>query len=756
MNLLYLDTETFSEADLKKVGSYAYAEHPTTEIVICTYAFDEGPVQVWDATDGSDMPRDLRRAMLKLQKPDSNIKLVGQNFLMFDRPVIKHCWGFELLVENIIDTMVVAFRHALPGSLAALCEVLNIDASMAKDKRGKALIQRFSKPTPKNYKIRRYTADTHPKEWAEFIAYAKSDITSMREVYKKMPKWGNSEFEDRVLHLDQVINDRGFKVDVALAEAAIQAVTRHKEELQEEAQRKYGGSLTGKDFLPILQELAPAHRIHNAQKSTLNDLLADDDLPDDARTIIEMRLGAASTASTKYAPLLLGRSSDDRRRGCLQYGGAKRTLRWAGKGFQPQNLARGYYHDDPKNKKKKVRYDWMSDKDWWRVTHPLSYGIDLLLKGRAHRRFDVAKLTASTVRSCIIPEAGHKFVVADYSNVEGRGLAFLSGEETALDTFRAGLDIYCVTAGKMFGMDPDDIKKNFSDIRQIGKACELGLGFEGGVGAFVTFAKNLGLDLIEMAKTMAGTFPDHIWTATARGYEWARIQEAKRPPRPGEKDDRPSYILDKKVWRTCDAIKRMWRESHPQTVAFWHDLKDGILAAVRNPGRDFWAGANIRSNGERAIRIWRTTETDSSGRNIPGWWLCMELPSGRILSYPGIGVSVTKETDEDGRVNTNVRIKYQGENQLTRQWTTLYTHGGKACENIVQAFCRDLLAYAMLNVEAGGYPIVLSVHDELVCETPDTPDYTVAELGKLMCALPEWAEGFPLVAEGAELKRYAK
>lgn len=735
MNLLYLDTETFSEADLKKVGSYAYAEHPTTEIVICTYAFDEGPVQVWDATDGSDMPRDLRRAMLKLQKPGSNLKLVGQNFLMFDRPVIKHCWGFELLIENIIDTMIVAFRHALPGSLAALCEVLNIDASMAKDKRGKALIQRFSKPTPKNYKIRRYTADTHPKEWAEFIAYAKSDITSMREVYKKMPKWGNSEFEDSVLRLDQVINDRGFKVDVALAEAAIEAVTRHKEELQEEAQRKYGGSLTGKDFLPILQELAPAHRIHNAQKSTLNDLLADEDLPDDARTIIEMRLGAASTASTKYAPLLLGRSSDDRRRGCLQYGGAKRTLRWAGKGFQPQNLARGYYHDDELDK-----------------------GISALLKGRAHRRFDVAKLTASTVRSCIIPEAGCKFVVADYSNVEGRGLAFLSGEETALDTFRAGLDIYCVTAGKMFGMDPDDIKKNFKDIRQIGKACELGLGYEGGVGAFVTFAKNLGLDLIEMAKTMAGTFPDHIWAATARGYEWARIQEAKRPPRPGEKDDRPSYILDKKVWRTCDAIKRMWRESHPQTVAFWRDLKDGILAAVRNPGRDLWAGANIRSNGERAIRIWRTTEIDSSGRNIPGWWLCMELPSGRILSYPGIGVSVsvTKETDEDGRVNTDVRIKYQGENQLTRQWTTLYTHGGKACENIVQAFCRDLLAYAMLNVEAGGYPIVLSVHDELVCETPDTPDYTVAELEKLMCALPEWAEGFPLVAEGAELKRYAK
>ena len=733
MSYLYLDFETFSEADLKKVGSYAYAEHPTTEVLICTYAFDDEPVRVWDCTDGSDMPGDLHRALRRLVKPNSRIKMVWHNGSMFDRLIMKHCWGFDIPVSNTIDTMIWAFRHALPGSLDALCEVLGVSADNAKDKRGKALIQRFSKPTPKNYKIRRYTAETHPDEWALFIKYAVSDITAMREVFHKLPRWGNSEFEDRVLELDQLINDRGFKVDVALAEAAIEAVEKHKAQLQEEAQRKYGGSLTGKDFLPILRELAPAHRIHNAQKSTLNDLLADDDLPDDARTIIEMRLGAASTASTKYNPLLLGRSSDDRRRGCLQYGGAKRTLRWAGKGFQPQNLARGYYHDDELDK-----------------------GISALLKGRAHRRFDVAKLTASTVRSCIIPEVGHKFVVADYSNVEGRGLAWLAGEETALDTFRAGLDIYCVTAGKMFGMDPDDIKKNFKEIRQIGKACELGLGYEGGVGAFVTFAKNLGLDLIEMAKTMDGTFPDHIWSATARGYEWARIQEAKRPPHPGEKDDRPSYILDKKVWRTCDAIKRMWRESHPETVAFWCDLKDGILAAVRNPGREFWAGAHLRKNGERAIRIWRTVETDSSGRKVPGWWLCMELPSGRILSYPGIGVSVTKETDEDGRVNTNVRIKYQGENQLTRQWTTLYTHGGKACENIVQALCRDLLAYAMINVEGGGYPIVLSVHDELVCETPDTPDYTVPELEKLMCALPEWAEGFPLVAEGSEMYRYAK
>ena len=721
--LLYLDFETYSDLDLTKVGSYAYAEHPTTEVLICTYAFDDEPVQVWDCTDGSDMPGDLHRALRRLVKPNSRIKMVWHNGSMFDRLIMKSCWDFDIPVSNTIDTMIWAFRHALPGSLDALCEVLGVSADNAKDKRGKALIQRFSKPTPKNYKIRRYTAETHPDEWALFIKYAVSDITAMREVFHKLPRWGNSEFEDRVLELDQLINDRGFKVDVALAEAAIEAVEKHKAQLQEEAQRKYGGSLTGKDFLPILRELAPAHRIHNAQKSTLNDLLADDDLPDDARTIIEMRLGAASTASTKYNPLLLGRSSDDRRRGCIQYGGAKRTLRFAGKGFQPQNLARGYYHDDELDK-----------------------GISALLKGRAHRRFDVAKLTASTVRSCIIPEAGYKFVVADYSNVEGRGLAWLAGEDDLIEVFVNGVDVYKKLASTVFNVAYEAVTK---DQRQIAKAMVLGLGYAGGVGAFVTFAKNLGLDLNDMTNTLAGTFPDHIWAATARGYEWARIQEAKRPPRPGEKDDRPSYILDKKVWRTCDALKRMYREANPAIVQFWRDIEDAAMAAIRNPSKEFTAGP-------RGVKFSRNVETDNNGNKVAGWWLRMTLPSGRVMSYPGVGLSVSKETDEDGKVSTNVRIKYQGENQLTRQWGFQYTYSGKLVENCTQALCRDLLANALLNVEANGYPIVLHVHDEIICETPDTPEYNVAELERLMCALPEWAEGFPLAAEGAEMKRYAK
>lgn len=739
MELLFLDTETFSPVDLKKSGSYAYAEHPETEILICSYAIDDGPAQVWDCTDGSRMPDDLKAALRQVRRHKA--KLVMQNGLMFDRLVMRNCWGMDIDPRDILDTMVMAFRHSLPGSLAMQCEVLQIDDSLAKDKRGKALIQRFCKPTPKNYKVRRYSRETHPAEWAEFIEYARSDITAMREVFHALPDWGNIEFENTVLAIDQRINDRGFFVDTALANAAIDAVKQHKIELQQEAAEKYGIShngalstslLTGATFLPILRDLAPAHEILNAQKSTLNDLLADDDLPDDARTIIEMRLGASSTASTKYNPLLLGLSGDGRRRGCLQYGGASRTLRFAGKGFQPQNLARGYFSGEE-----------------------LETGIKMLLKGRAHWTFDVAKLTASTVRSCIIPEPGKQLVVADYSNVEGRGLAWLAGEETALETFRSGLDIYCVTAGKMFGMEPDYIKKNRKDLRQIGKTCELALGYSGGVGAFVNMAKVTGLDLHGMAEMMKGTFPDHIWAGAKKGYEYARIQEKNKKGFGGQKAERPSYDLPKNVWLTCDSIKRMWRESHPETIRFWRELEDGAMAAIKNPGKAYWAGAEVREDGRKAIKITRTRGKDGA----PGWWLKLEMPSGRILSYPGIGISVEKHIDEDSadeRAEYRERIRYMGVNQTTRQWGKQYTYSGKLCENLCQAFCRDLLANALITVEEAGWPIILHIHDEIVTEVPDTDEYSEKELERLMCILPKWAGGFPLAAEGQRLKRYAK
>lgn len=753
MELLYLDFETFSEAEIKKTGSYFYAEHPSTKVLLTLYAIDDEEPKCWDCTDGSVMPDDLKYAIGLVQRHKT--KMVAHNGLGFDRLIFKHCLGIEIESRDMIDTMILALRLSLPGKLSKLCEVLQIDESLAKDKRGEALIKRFSKPTPKNYKIRRYDKTTHPEEWKAFIEYGISDITSMREVYHTLPAWGNIPFEDVVLQVDQRINDRGFYVDTELANACIRAISAHKEELKAEAQSRFGGGLTGNDFLPLLRELAPGHEILNAQKAHLTDLLSDDDLPDDARTIIEMRLGASSTASTKYTPLLLGLSADGRRRGCLQYGGASRTLRWSGKGFQPQNLARGYFDDDPEDKV--IQRPGESERTYLLRKRALSTGIDMLLKGRAHWTYDVSKLTATTVRSCVVPTPGNKLLVADYSNVEGRGLAWLAGEESALATFRSGLDIYCVTAGKMFGMEPDYIKRNRKDLRQIGKACELGLGYGGGVAAFLTFAKNLGLDLYQMAETMKGTFPDHIWAAAKRGYEYARIQEKNKKGFNGQKPERPSYDMPKNVWLTCDSIKRMWRESHPATVIFWRDIEEAVKSAIHNPGKAYWAGAAVRENGDRAIKVTRTFTRDKGGR-IPGWWLKVELPSGRVLSYPGIGISIEKSVDEsqdDPRVEYRERIRYMRLNQAY-QWVKSYTYGGSLVENVTQALCRDLLAFALVNVDEMGWPIVLDVHDEIVCDVPKTDEYSIQGLISKMCELPSWAVGFPLAAEGAELMRYAK
>lgn len=744
---LFLDTETFSACDLKKAGAYAYAEHPTTEIMICTYAFDEDPVEVYDATTGAPMPKKLKRALRELAKHTGSTtdkRLVMQNGLLFDRLLISECWGIPIDPTVIEDTMIMAFRHALPGGLDALCTVLGIAEDLAKDKAGKALIQRFCKPTPKNYKVRRYTSETHPTEWRKFIRYAKSDIVSMREVYWALPTWGNTAKENEILAIDQAINDRGFYVDTDLAEGAVAAVKAHKAELQAEALESYGGTLTGKDFLPLLREFAPAWDIPNAQKGTLAELLEDEDLPDEARTLIEMRLGAASTASTKYDPLLRGLSSDGRRRGCLQYGGAKRTLRWAGKGFQPQNLARGCYSDWDGDE-----FDKEGNILWENYTGNLELGIRLLKLGKRSLRYDIAKLCATTVRGCIIAAPGHKLVVADYSNVEGRGLAWIAGEEATLKVFESGIDLYKDLAVRVFGVKYDEVTK---DQRQIAKAMILGLGYGGGVGAFVQFAKNLGLDLDKLAEDLHGTFPDHIWRAARRGFEFARIQEKRKRAPKGKKADRPSYDLPKRVWLTCDALKRMYREANPNIVQFWYDLEEAAKRAIDNPGKSYWAGARVREDGRKAIKFTRTTRDGK-----PGWWLKVELPSGRILSYPGIGLSVDREVDEDtGKVNVRTRIKYLGENQTTRQWGKQYTYGGKLSENIVQALCRDLLAWSMPGVEAAGYKIILSVHDELLTEVPDTDEYTVKELEGLMCVLPSWAKGFPLTAEGWEGYRYRK
>jgi DNA polymerase len=266
-------------------------------------------------------------------------------------------------------------------------------------------------------------------------------------------------------------------------------------------------------------------------------------------------------------------------------------------------------------------------------------------------------------------------VVADLSNIEGRVLAWVAGEEWKLKAYRAydqgtGPDLYLVTAGNILRKPPEAVTK--SERQDYGKVPELACGYQGGVGAFHTMGQLYGLELTD-AEALA--------------------------------------------------IVKGWRAANPNIVKLWYALEDTAKRAIANPGRVFRCGRLIMKRS--------------------GAWFRIALPSGRELCYANPRIA-------------DKQIFYEGLNTYTRRWEQLTTYGGKLAENIVQATARDVLAGRMPAIEEAGYRIVLSVHDEILTEVPDTKEYSAADLCQLMTTGLDWTEGLPLAAEGFEARRYRK
>jgi DNA polymerase bacteriophage-type len=335
---LYLDTETYSECDLRAHGTHRYASHESTEITVAQWALDDGEPLVCDCT-GRMWPPHLI-ALLE----DPSITVVAHNSV-FDRTLIRKCWGIDVPVERWRDTMVKAMTHGLPGGLDKVGAALGVTEDKAKDKRGKELIQLFCKPRPKNHKLRRATRETHPAEWTEFLEYSRQDIVAMREIDHRLPSWnykpGHAELA--LWHLDQRINDRGFAVDVALAEAAIAAVKVEQARLKEEVHEATNGlvtSLSKRDQLLAYILAEYGVDLPDMKADTLRRRVDDPDLPDGVRLLLSLRLEATKTSTAKYKALVNAVSDDGRLRNTLQFAGAARTGRWSGRIFQPQNLMR--------------------------------------------------------------------------------------------------------------------------------------------------------------------------------------------------------------------------------------------------------------------------------------------------------------------------------------------------------------------------------------------------------------------------------
>lgn len=335
MNLdkcIFLDTETYCETPINN-GTHRYAEG--AEIIMWQWAVGEGEVII---RDGDEDISDLI-ALLE----DESYEVVIHNSA-FDRNVIRHATGIDIPVKRVFDTMVCAMAHSLPGALGSLCPILGVATDKAKDKEGKAWISLFCKPQPKGRKIHRATRHTHPIEWQRFRGYGGLDIISMREIYKKLPRWNYRGAEKELWHLDQKINERGVLMDLDLAHAAIRASDRAQKELARQAVEMTDGRVvaaTQRDRM--LDHILEAYGVAMAdlRGSTVEHALEDEDLPPELKELLRVRLDASKTSVSKYKRVLNGVNADGRLRGLLMFCGALRTGRWAGRLLQPQNLSRG-------------------------------------------------------------------------------------------------------------------------------------------------------------------------------------------------------------------------------------------------------------------------------------------------------------------------------------------------------------------------------------------------------------------------------
>mgnify|MGYP003440541638 CR=1 FL=1 len=462
MTTLHLDSETFSTTPIKR-GHYKYAED--CEILLVAWARDDERVRVTDLTASADPQAELKALQRMIDAAD---RCVLHNS-SFDRTVLRH-HGVTIPVEKIIDPMVIALQHALPGSLDKLCELLSVPRDLAKDKDGKKLIHLFTKPLPKNRKLARATRETHPDEWSRFVEYARLDVVATREILARLPRWNDCHGERQLWRLDQDTNDIGVACDTELAESALRAFRRAGGALASTASRLTAGDVTSttqRDKLLAYLLRERDFEIADMRSATVLKALEDDTLDPLVRELLENRKEAAATSPSKYQALLGSVCRDGRLRGTIQYAGASRTLRDAGRIFQPQNLPRCP--------------DWFDADEQERTVQAFKLDCEDLVYD------DVVDRCAYAIRGCIVAEPGCKLVIADLSNIEGRVAAWLAGENWKLEAFRAydrgeGPDIYKVSAGRIIGKRPEEVTK--AERQNPGKVSELSGAYGGSLGAY--------------------------------------------------------------------------------------------------------------------------------------------------------------------------------------------------------------------------------------------------------------------------------
>lgn len=570
--VLSIDLETFSDIDLSSCGVYRYVEGDF-HILLFAYAFDDEDVRVVDMACGEELPQEVRDAIF-----DEAVIKAAWN-AQFERTCLSRYFGTQLSPDSWQCSMVWAASLSLPLKLKTAAEVLKTGEQ--KDDAGERLIKYFSvpcKPTKTNGGRTRNLPEHAPEDWELFKSYCMQDVRTERDIRHKLEAFPLQKSEWNFYHMDQRINDRGVLIDKTLVEQAITCDMMLSEEMTAKAYE-----LTGLENPNSVSQLKGwlterGIDVDSLGKKNVTALIKDLDkhsIDSEALEMMRLRLQMAKSSVKKYQAANRYICLDGRAHGLFQFSGANRTQRWAGRGIQLQNLPQNHIStlDEARELVKLGCFDMVES----------IYG-------------NTPDILSQLIRTMLIPKEGCEFIVADFSAIEARVLAWLAGEQWRMDAFKRGDDIYCASASQMFGVPV--VKHGINgELRQKGKVAELACGYGGAAGALISMgALDMGLSEEEL---------------------------------PGLIDD--------------------WRTANPHIVQFWWDVEKAAMDTVkdhreRNVGRigfQFYANTLwvVLPSGRKLAYIKPRLQPNRFGRmamtfeslNAANKWSRGETYSGKLV-----------------------------------------------------------------------------------------------------------------------------
>ena len=514
INMITIDIETRSDKDISKCGVYAYTDTPYFDILLFAYSIDGQPVQVVDTANGEEIPENVLAALA-----DENVvkrafncnfervclsKYLRENYPQYFQSysIDEDTVGDFLNPESWHCSMIHARTLGLLLSLAEVGKVLGIEQQKMTE--GKALIKFFCVPYDTIDGVPQFHSPTdYPDKWEIFKAYNKRDVEAELEIDRRLSRFPVPDFLWKEFYLDQEINDRGILVDMQLADKAIGLDAEAKEELTAEMKRLTGVENPNSVYQLLDWLETQGYKSDSLGKTQVLELIKTAKEP--VKSVLQMRLQLSKSSVKKYTAMKNTACSDNRARGMFSFYGASRTGRWAGRNVQLQNLPQNHL-PDLTEARELVKYSSFED-------------IQMLYD-------DVPDTLSQLIRTAFIPRQGMKFIVADFSAIEARVIAWLAGEEWRMKAFANGEDIYCASASKMFGVPVVKHGEN-GHLRQKGKISELACGFGGSVGAMKAMgADSLGLSDTELKQIVtdwreASPHITEFWWAVDRAVKKA-------------------------------------------------------------------------------------------------------------------------------------------------------------------------------------------------------------------------------------------